>query len=130
MNLRSPLGWQVILADLSLILFISTATALGNQPANTLPSTHSQTVFSARLEGGNLADWLASYAPDARERLRIVIFYRPGGLDAALSRAASAVRITAAAGRAASVTLEEGAAEGMTAIYAFDTQETLARNLH
>ncbi len=129
MTLRSPLGWQVILADLSLILFISTATALDTQPANSLQSAHSQTVFSARMEGGDLAGWLASYSPDARERLRIVILYPPGGLSAALSRAESAVRTAAAAGQAASVTLEEGAAEGMTAIYAFDTHETLARNL-
>lgn len=129
MTLRSPLGWQVILADLSLILFISTATALGTQPANSIQSAHSQTVFSARMEGGKLADWMASYSPDPREKLRIVILYRPGRLDAALSRAASAVRIAAAAGQAASVTLEEDAAEGMTAVYAFDTQETLARNL-
>ncbi len=129
MILRSPLGWQVILADLSLILFIATATALDTHSPSSPQVVHSQTVFSARMEGDDLAGWLASYAPDAREKLRITIRYRPGGLDAALARAASAVRTAGRAGQAASVTLEEDAADGMTAVYAFDANQTLARNL-
>ena len=129
MILRAPLGWQVILADLSLILFIATASALDTQSTNSPQSVHSQTVFSARMDGDDLAGWLASYAPDAREKLRITIHYRRGGLDAALARAASAARTAETAGQAASVTLEEGAADGMTAVYAFDANQTLARNL-
>ncbi len=129
MTMRSPLGWQVILADLSLILFISTASALDARPANSLQSASSQTVFSARMEGEDLAQWLAAYSPDAREKLRIVILYRPGQLDTALSRAARSVRTAAAAGQVPSVTLEEDAADGMTAIFAFDEHQTLARNL-
>lgn len=129
MTMRSPLGWQVILADLSLILFIVTASALDAKPASSLHSGNAQTVFSARMEGDDLADWLASYSPDGRERLRIIILYRPGRLDAALSRAAQAVRTAAAAGQVPSLTLEEGAADGMTAIFAFDEHQTLARNL-
>lgn len=129
MTVRSPLGWQVILADLSLILFISTAGALDASPAHSLQSANAQTVFSARMEGDDLAGWLAAYSPDARERLRIVIHYRPGGLDAALTRAAQAVRTAAAAGQVPSLTLEEGPADGMTAIFAFDEHQTLARKL-
>ena len=137
MSARSPLGWQVILADLSLILFIATASALGgNSPDHvpvsgpvTGPSPSPQAVFSSRMEGDNLADWLASYTPDERERLRIVIHYTPGGLDAALARAALAARTASAARHSVLVTLEEGTADGMTAVFAFDGQERLARHL-
>ena len=141
MTARSPLGWQVILADLSLILFIATASALGGNSPDLVPvsgpvsgpvsepAPSPQAVFSSRMEGDNLADWLASYTPDERERLRIVIHYTPGGLDAALARAGLAARTASAARHSVSVTLEEGTADGMTAVFAFDGQERLARNL-
>lgn len=130
---RGTSGWQIVLADLSLILFITTATAL-DMAESAAPlsdiSAQPDTVFSARMEGDDLAIWLANYDADPRETLRIVITYRAGNLDEALLRATNAARIGTAAGHAPQIVLEQGAEADTAATFTFDRPQVLARNLH
>ncbi len=128
---RGSPGWQVILADLSLILFTVTASALDYEepatsspahgaPPDILPPDRPERLFSARMAGDDLGAWLSTYRADARERLRIVIHYRAGEIDEALARAAGAMRVSADAGHEAQVTLQAGDRAETQAVFAFE----------
>jgi hypothetical protein len=100
---RAGSGWQTVLADLSLILFMTTAATLAATPddetagqARTVrtgqaPSPASEPVAIYRPAAGAppLSQWLAEQSPDARQRLTIVGHYAPGGQAELLSRIAA-----------------------------------------
>ena len=79
--MSSDSSWQVLLADLSLILFLSTAAALAaEQDQGAAPILIDATpVAQHRLrEGGpTLGEWLATQPDDARLRLTLVIPFEP-----------------------------------------------------
>lgn len=129
-----PAGWQVVLADLSLILFIATATAVAGQPAvaigsqNTVPPA--QKVFSSLATGDDIGDWLGNYARDPRERLRVTIQYRRDQFAAALARAEAVKTSASRVGHQPLITLEEHEDNQTTAIFAFEgSPPQLARGL-
>ncbi|MEP1422166.1 MAG: hypothetical protein ABJK59_10395 [Erythrobacter sp.] len=85
-------GWQLVLADLSLILFLVTLTALVNTsdeanawhartsvvaPLHVAPSyvAPSQALFRPTARGPNLAQWLAEQPADPRATLTIIAQY-------------------------------------------------------
>lgn len=72
-------GWQLVLADLALILFLVTLTALVNsdsgrkRPSNTVPYIASaQALFRPTSRGPSLADWLDEQPADPRTTLTII----------------------------------------------------------
>jgi len=74
-------GWQTVLADLSLILFMVTATAVGDAPAPRgaerplprLPAlAEPVAVWRGDPGGPGLASWLADQSADPRQRLTLV----------------------------------------------------------
>ena len=77
---RMGSGWQTVLADLSLILFMVTATALSDSPAKAPPPAplalpalgEPVAVWRSEPGGPSLEDWLASQAADPRQRLTLV----------------------------------------------------------
>lgn len=95
---RTGSGWQTTLADLSLILFMVTASAVSQQeeaaPVRTRqspqPSAQAKpfAVWQAEAGAPPLADWLALQAPDAHQQLTLVVPYPPGGAEAALATTA------------------------------------------
>ena len=100
-------GWQTVLADLSLILFMITAAAVSQAPAqpaqlapSMLPALGSPVaVWSAAPGGPDLLTWLAQNAGDPRLRLTIV---------APPAAALGALALGAASGRPARVLIEPG----------------------
>jgi hypothetical protein len=91
-------GWQLILADLALILFLLTLSALPAAEAETgrkradraarSEEAHpeiaaAQALFRPVAGGPTLAEWLASQPRDPRATLTVFARYRPGGEAAA-----------------------------------------------
>lgn len=89
-------SWQVLLADLSLILFLSTAAALGaEQSAESTPVLYEATpVAQHRLRDGGptLGEWLATQPKDPHLRLTLIIPFEPWFKGKALARAESLAR--------------------------------------
>lgn len=84
-------GWQTVLADLSLILFMVTATALADQPVPPaapvrLPAEGEPVaIWRATADGPSLSAWLAAQPADPRQRLTLV--GAPGDSPAVLAEA-------------------------------------------
>ncbi|MFN3517571.1 MAG: hypothetical protein ACK4YM_10495 [Novosphingobium sp.] len=123
---RAGSGWQTVLADLSLILFMATASAVSEAPAE--PSAE---VAAASLPalGEPVAQWRPGPGmPDLREwlsanpdpRLRLTILAGPEQAQAALALAATA-------GRPARLVLDPQAG-APTAALTYD--QALAQGLH
>ena len=131
---RLSMGWEVVLADLALILFLVTAVALsqtsdGADGIAVSPQGEALAFYSAEPDAPPLREWLASQSSDARQQLTIVAQYRPGGQDAALSQATALAHEARAAGAQARIVVEPGEG-GTTATLAFDVPDaTLARGL-
>lgn len=126
---RSGSGWQTVLADLSLILFMTTAAVVAEPPvpaappprvAPSLPALGEPVaVWSGASGGPALGEWLAQTAQDPR--LRLTILASPAQAEAAL-------RLAAGAGRPARVLIEPGAKGPPLATLTYD-QALLAQGL-
>jgi hypothetical protein len=125
---RAGSGWQTVLADLSLILFMVMASAVNEAPAASptppapvlLPALGEPIALWRQAPGGlSLPQWLASAAPDPRLRLTIM---------AAPQDASAALALSASAGRPARVLIEPGAS-GVVAALTYDQPPQLAQGL-
>ena len=148
---RAGTGWQYVLTDLSLILFMVTAAALSQAkddggkvpapPAATLPaaaaqlgearplSPQSEPLALYRAEPGAppLAQWLHDQSIDARQQLTIVSQYRAGTQEQALQQAETLAHQAGEAGLRARIVIEPGQG-GTSAMLAYDVPEaSLAR---
>jgi hypothetical protein len=135
MMVRTGSGWQYILADLSLILFMVTAAALASTdeapaaPALLAPDDADQPIspqgqplalYRAAPGAPPLGQWLRGQSADARQQLTIVAQYRPGEQAQALGAAQALVRDAGEAGVRARIVIEPGQG-GTTAALAFDS---------
>jgi hypothetical protein len=110
------IGWQTLLADLSLILFMVTAAAMAtsptsqrNAPKSVQPVTDSLSEPVAWWRAGGsqpLAAWLAAQQPDPRQQLTITLSYSTGGLPHALAAAQTLVSAAGRLGKVARVIVE------------------------
>lgn len=96
-------GWQLILADLALILFLVTLTALPRTEADIAPSradrvapappvaeiAAAQALYRPVAGGPELGEWLASQPRDPRATLTVFARYPAGGEAAAWAAARS-----------------------------------------
>jgi hypothetical protein len=105
MNVRAGTGWQYALADLSLILFLVTASALAQ--ANSAPKAPSQpappapiaaaftsepvAVWSAGEGAPPLAQWLAQVAADPRLEVQVIVRFADKKRDKAVAQAVQLV---------------------------------------
>lgn len=100
MIVRAGTGWQYAIADLSLILFLVTASALahagGGKPATPPPAAHPVApaiesepvaVWSPGPDAPPLAAWLAQVGNDPRLEVRIVVRYAGGARKHAMTQA-------------------------------------------
>ena len=126
MTLRAEPSWQLLLADLWLILFLATAAALAAQSGRTIARAGEEmtaapvALFRPQNSQGELAAWIVAYRPDPREALTIRIRHRPGDLPAALARAGDLAEEARHAGQTARIVLEEGAQGDAFASFAFE----------
>ena len=131
---RAGSGWQTVLADLSLILFMTTSAALSEAPADSAPAPPPRSaslpalaqpvaVWSPARGGPSLAQWLGAAGGDPRLRLTIL---------ASTSASAEALALTVSAGRPARVVLEPDHSGPVQAMLGYDQSglaQTLQRDL-
>ncbi len=108
-------GWPVLLADLSLILFVVTAGQAANSAAKehagkTEPAAPGvpQAFYADEPGAPPLSRWIAEQGQGTPSQVTILSSYRPGGADAALERAQTLAHEAEAAGRAPRVLVEPG----------------------
>lgn len=132
-------GWQLILADLALILFLLTLSALPAAEAesgrrladdeargedtqrNLRPEiAAAQALFRPVAGGPSLGDWLSSQAPDPRATLTIFAVHASGGEAAAWERAQTLAAEARARGAKVRTIISAGAADEIYASLAYD----------
>jgi len=138
--LRAPV-WQLILADLALILFLVTLTALAGEEANhgsdrpedeapTDPYiSQAQALYRPDPLGPSLAQWLSEQSPDPRATLTIFAQYAPDEQGAEQGSEREGVWAIAQAlsddaqgrGFGVRVVITEGKASDVYASLAYDT---------
>lgn len=126
-------GWQTVLADLSLILFMVCASALSTAPAWSEPAEVPNpprsgppaplAIYRADPGAPPLDQWLRDQAADPRQRLTIVATYAGGGRAAAAQQADGLARASEAAGFDPRVIIEPGPAGQATVGLAFEGAE-------
>lgn len=126
---RAGSGWQTVLADLSLILFMVTAAAVNDAPvvppsagsAPTAPPALADPVAVWRgADAGELARWLKTQPADPRQRLTIV---------APTNAAPLALELARGAGRPARLVIEPDGEGTPYATLTYDHSAGLARAL-
>jgi hypothetical protein len=143
MSVRVGTGWQTIIADLSMILFMLTASAVTRQshtaraappdvPATATPipqpapRSEPIAVWIAGEGAPPLRQWLAQQPRDSRQQVTVTATYAPGAMDAALAQAQALAR---QAGDAR-VVVEPGP-PGVRVVLSYDAPDArLARSLH
>jgi len=146
MSIRGGVGWQTLLADLSLILFMVTAAAMAEPsvPAGKAPAAHPAppppppkpapdlvdpiraqplAVWREAPGGPDIAAWLASQQPDNRQRLTITLRYPPDGQSHAIVNIARLTQESGAMGQHARIIMEPepaGAPSEVLASLAYD----------
>ena len=117
---RTGKHWQTILADLALILFIVSASALklGQVGPRVVEDTQSMALWSADPAGEPLDDWLAAQDADDRLQLVLNVDYRPGHEAVALRHAQRLMR--QAGRRPVRLVLEVAPSERITASLHYD----------
>lgn len=112
MTSRLPSGWQIVLADLSLVLFIATAAALETgdreEAMLTVPEVDAVAVYREG-SGRSLSTWLAGRPRDPRERLTILVRHEPGERSEAMTDALELAGEAEEAGRQARLVIEPAA---------------------
>lgn len=137
---RGGHAWQLILADLALILFLLTLSALPAAEAETARGLASravqektaraaveaevaaaQALFRPVPGGPALGDWLAAQAPDPRATLTIFAVHPPGGEAAAWARAEALASEARARGTRVRTIISAGSSADIYASLAYDT---------
>jgi hypothetical protein len=140
-QVRGGHGWQLILADLALILFLLTLSALPAAEAETglhlaaraAREEHdreeprpeiapAQALFRPVPGGPELGGWLAGQSPDPRTTLTIFATHAPGGEAEAWARAGALAAEARAAGARVRTIITAGKQPDLYASLAYDAQ--------
>ena len=138
---RGGHGWQLILADLALILFLLTLSALPaaeaetgrrlaaravreeTEPGEPRPEiAPAQALFRPVPGAPGLGLWLASQAPDTRTTLTIFATHAPGGEAEAWARASALAVEARGAGARVRTIITVGKEPDLYASLAYDAQ--------
>ncbi len=127
---RAGSGWQTVLADLSLILFMVTAGAAAQAGPDVAPAPPplvdpalGEPVAVWRGGGStSLAQWLENQPADPRQRLTIIVPYAGDPASAALV----ALALASAAGQPARLLFEPGGAGDTYATLTYDVAQPSA----
>ncbi len=132
---RAGSGWQTILADLALILFIVTAAVVttsnggGSADAVNDEAGNPVAIFRASSNSPNLPEWLKDQHLDDRQRLTITSQYEAAEAARALREAERLLEEAGDAIGNVRVVIEPGAG-GLTAALTYDAQpDEMARDL-
>ena len=95
MIVRAASGWQTVIADLALILFLITAQAVGKKPATQSqaeeerqpPASSSALAVHRPKQGESVREWLVASTTDQRQMATISVGYTQEKRAEALSEA-------------------------------------------
>ena len=116
---RAGSGWQTVLADLSLILFMVTASAVSQaqddlpEPSDMAAMAEPVAVWRPSPGGPTLAQWLSAQPSDARMRLTLHVHAGSGD-------EADALRLAQGAAPEARVVIDREPGPPLEAILAYD----------
>lgn len=132
MEVRTGVGWQYALADLSLILFMICAAGLARvppKPQNPAIPALAEPVSVWREGPGapSLDEWLAAQPADRRQRLTLISQFKQGDAQGAFRRAESALQRVRNATASPRIAVEPGAEDTLVATLTWDSG--LARRL-
>lgn len=135
MTIRSGQGWQVILADLSLILFIVIASGFVTGEGSEVRTEKAPMVAEATelwrpASEKTFSDWLRSRSGDPRETVTINARYTADQRDRMADQAIAALAQAQAAGFAPRVILEQGMENDLFATVSFVGSGQVAHDLH
>jgi len=139
---RAGTGWQAMLADLSLILFMVTASVLAKRPDTPPPATppsggevvqaseRSQplAIWIAGPGAPRLGEWLTVQSADPRQQVTVTAQYAPGDQAQAIAEASRLVAEAGEAGISARIVIEPGDGP-LQAALAYDVPPQVARTL-
>ncbi len=118
--------WDVLLADLALILFIVTLGGLVSMPTSKaaekpkLAIAPSQALFR-KVEGGpSIGEWLEGQPRDPRATVTIFVSYRPDDASASLTTAAQLIKEARSSGVAVRTVIKASDSSDIYASLAFD----------
>ncbi|MBC2665624.1 hypothetical protein H7F51_08815 [Novosphingobium flavum] len=130
-QVRAGLGWQYALADLALILFLVTASALARQQPPAPPAVTSAptapaladpvAVWRAGPGGPSLETWLAGQTLDPRQRLTIVARYSGGHAQEAFARAQGVMAEVKVLPRSTRMVVEPAPMDDLSATLTWDS---------
>lgn len=128
-------GWQLILADLALILFLVTLSALpaaetgpaarratARPPAQPAEIAASQALYRPVAGGPTLAEWLAAQPHDPRATLTVFARYPRGGEAAAWEAARTLAASARGSGVPVRTIITAGQERDLYASLAYDSQ--------
>lgn len=107
-------GWQVVLSDLALILFLTTLAALHGTKPDRAPSAAEAArsgelaVFRERAGGLTVQQWLDRQAADPRAQVTVLARFAPGDFSQVTRRAQALAQACAAAGKPPRLVIEPG----------------------
>jgi hypothetical protein len=131
MIVRAGTGWQTLMADLSIILFMVTAAALSQAgpgpaaaappqtPAAPSPRGEPIAVYRSGTDAPPLGAWLDDQPRDSRQMLTVLSTYTPGQQSEAMTRAANYAAHAAQRRIQVRVVVEPGTGDA-TATLAYD----------
>jgi len=133
MTFRDPTGWQLILADLSLILFLVTISALADasdesEEQGIAPDQNhggasvapSQALFRPGPNTPSIEQWLAQQPRDPRATLSVIATHRGGGEQQAWDKAQALARRARETGVVVRVLIQPADRSDLYASLAFD----------
>ncbi|MEM7779369.1 MAG: hypothetical protein AAF697_03140 [Pseudomonadota bacterium] len=126
--------WQLILADLALILFLVTLSALAHEEeADTLLAQEttaaypevapSQALFRPNADGPELGEWLANRPPDNRATLTIFAQHSAIDREVMWQKANALAGVASEQGFAVRVVITRGEVSDLHASLAYDSPE-------
>ncbi|HQS70202.1 MAG: hypothetical protein B7Y36_15700 [Novosphingobium sp. 28-62-57] len=143
MIIRAGTGWQYALADLSLILFLATASALSlaGKPEQRAPAPPAApppaplpvaaalesapvAVWAAGAGAPPLAGWLQQVGNDPRLEVQIVVRYAGGGREAALEQALKLAQTGGVRAQQARILVEPGDRAGASVALFYASEQT------
>lgn len=133
MTNQSGQSWHIAFADIALILFLLTATALAREedlarqgvPASGTASA----IFDARARDEDFAQWLSENVSDDRQKVTITL-HHSGSLEASqFRRAATLADMAAARNIPHRIVIEPADKDRLLAVLAFDGSPQMARSL-
>lgn len=124
--MRNINSWQLILADLALILFLVTTAGLVDEtddqaaPPAPVADVPAQALYRPRADAPAIKDWVTQQNPDPRMTLTLVATHRAGHADQAWNEASTLAQQARGAGVAVRVVMREGTAPDLYASLGYD----------